>query len=341
MLEKLKRTSRQFTTVTVALAVLSVAIVTFALYEANLTRYSSEFNSDDLTSAVVQEPEVQAYLETEHENEAHFVTIANLIRQQQRQDLADTMLIITIPLIVFAGILGYLASKYLLKPVEKAYDSQERFIQDAAHELRNPLAAMSAVIQNARSNPPKSSADSKDMIMRLNRQLKRLVRINEELLYLEKDEDPYSGEAQDISTILLDVVEDLKPLASEQKLEIKSKIEQDIMLTIEPKEFVRVSKNLIENAIKYSKKSSKNVNVELFKDKSSITLRVKDSGVGIPSEALDNIGERFFRAKNVNAIDGTGLGLSIVNKVLDRYYAQLSIESTYKKGTTVSVIFKN
>jgi signal transduction histidine kinase len=162
-----------------------------------------------------------------------------------------------------------------------------------------------------------------------------LVNIVEDMLFLERRKSGDSVTSTNLSNLLQDVLEDLQPSINSKKLKLKTKINEDITMTIDPQDFIKLSRNLIENAIKYSK-NNQTVNVGLVRN-GRISLTVKDRGIGIPAEELSNIGERFYRAKNVSKTPGTGLGIAIVMKVLNAYGGKLKIESTFNKGTEVTV----
>ncbi len=331
---------RLFTVSIVMLTTASILALGLMLYESNTIKYSSDVNSSELQQLVADNPELVEYLQSEHQNEAHFLKISSLVQQNQQRELGRLIVYLTLPVIAISGLIGYLLSKKLLSPVEEAQASQDRFIQDAGHELRNPLATMQAVLDNAEQEKSITANKYKNLIVSLKRQVKRLVNINEDLIYLERYvvEDKLSK--INVSELLLDVIEDMQTQATEKNIRFKTEIEPNIYLIINTKDFVKLTKNIIENAIKYSKKSSKTITVQLNRSKSKVILSVADRGVGIPEDQLDKITERFFRAKNVNSYEGTGLGLSIVKKVAERYGAKLTINSKLGKGTSVQIEFK-
>jgi signal transduction histidine kinase len=208
-------------------------------------------------------------------------------------------------------------------------------MQDAAHELRNPLAAMSTMIQQAESRPPKDK-ELTTLIHSLERQTNHLSAITTDLLLLEHREYP-SSETVNVSELLGDILEELHHQAVAQKVEIKTTIPPELIAKIDPQHFVYIAKNMIENAIKFSKPNGKPVEISLKKQPNGWTFIVKDHGIGIPKEELPNITQRFYRAKNASETDGTGLGMAIVAKFVDIYKGSLSIQSTTNKGTTISV----
>jgi two-component system phosphate regulon sensor histidine kinase PhoR len=171
----------------------------------------------------------------------------------------------------------------------------------------------------------------------MRRQTKRLIRINEDLLYLERRTPGETINEVNVSELLEDVLEDMQASIINKKLNLEKKIQTDIMIKIDPKDFIKMSRNIIENAIKYSNIGKKLI-VNLHQDK-RIVLLVKDQGIGIPAQDIEHIGERFYRSKNVGNVDGTGLGIAIVKKVSNIYGSDLSIVSKVDHGTTVKITF--
>ncbi len=329
--DQLQSVSRRFIVLIVGLSVVSVVALAAVLYQTSAVRFGGAVTSEQLREVIQQDEAVVQYLEDEKEFEAHFVTIASLVKQDQQKALGRAVLYTAVPVIVGAAVVGFFVARHLLKPVQESYESQERFMQDAAHELRNPLAAMSLAIENA--DVP--SADT-DFLRTMRRQSKRLIRINEDLLYLERLGVRTGSAATNISDLLEDILEDLQPTIADKSLVLKSDIQSGVHINIAAKDFIKLSRNIIENAIKYTEQS-KQVYVKLHQDKKT-TLTVVDEGIGIPKEDLRHIGERFYRSKNVGDIDGTGLGIAIVKKVLKTYGGTLSIRSSAGTGTTATVV---
>jgi signal transduction histidine kinase len=278
---------------------------------------------------VANDPAVSEYLEQEKDFQPHFITIANMVKQEQQTSLTQALILITIPVLIVSGSIGYLVAKHLLKPVKESYESQERFMQDAAHELRNPLAAISIALQNG------GAGENTKLITTLRRQTNRLVGIVEDMLFLERRKSGDKIADTDISVLLHDVLEDLQPAISSRALKLKTQIEDEIIIRIDPQDFIKLTRNLLENSIKYSG-DNKTITV-IMKKTGRVNLQIIDQGIGIPESEIQSIGERFYRAKNVGKVSGTGLGIAIVNKVLNAYGGKMTISSTLGKGTTVNI----
>lgn len=331
MKDVLKKTRKNFTATIIASIVIIISLSLIILQIVNITTIGSSATSSEVRNAAAKHSALSEYIVDQSEYEAHFITLASAVKEEEQQRLSTALLITSIVLLVAGGVIAYIVAKLLMKPVEEAYASQERFIQDAAHELRNPLAALSVSLQQVKAD---GKVDN-ELLRTFRRQTRRLVAINEDLLFIERNQklDPLIC---DISQLIEEVVEELQPIASKKNIKLNLKSSSDIEKRIVPTDYVRLVKNIVDNAIKYSPNGS-TVRISQEKVKSTIRIVVKDSGIGIPANELEHIGERFYRAKNVGAIDGTGLGFAIVAKIIRSYNGTFEITSVANKGTTVTV----
>lgn len=327
-MERIIKKTRRLFIATIVLVVASVVALSWAILQTyNVQTIGSEAHVSEIKVPAADNPAFAQYLEQEKEYQAHFITLANSIKQQEQDRLTRALAATSIIAILAGVIIAVVAAKKLTKPVVEAYESQERFVQDAAHELRNPLAALTAALQQTKQNSP--------IITIFRRQTKRLIGINEDLLFLERRTKQVPQNIN-ISELLRDVLEEVQPIANKKKLTVKTSIDDEIYKVIAPNDYVRLVKNIIDNAIKYTP-SGKTVSISQRKEKGSIIIKVNDQGIGIPEDDLPNIGDRFFRASNTGEYHGTGLGLAIVKKILNTYGGNLNIESRKNKGTSITV----
>lgn len=327
-MEKLLRsTSRKFIATIIFVVVFVVAASWGILQIYNNREIASPADIQEVHKAADHSSEFGEYLEEQKEFEAHFITLASSIKEQEAERVTRGLAITFVIVVVLGTVIAVVAARKLMKPVREAYESQERFLQDAAHELRNPLAAMTAALQQTKTNTP--------LVMTFKRQTRRLININEDLLFLEKrnKQDP---ENLHLSELISDVVEEVQPIAIKKKVALHLETDEDLHKMMSSNDYVRLVKNLISNAVKYSHEESV-VFISQVKHKGMITITVKDTGIGIPKDDLEHVGERFFRASNTGNVHGTGLGLAIVQKILNTYGGTRHIESEPGKGTTVTI----
>lgn len=327
-MERIIKKTKNLFIATIVLVVVSVVALSWAILQTyNFQTIGSEAHVSEIHVPSINNPEFAQYLEQEKEYQAHFITLANSIKQQEQDRLTRALAITSIIAVLAGIIIATIAAKKLTKPVIEAYESQERFVQDAAHELRNPLAALTAALQQTKQNSP--------LITIFRRQTKRLININEDLLFLER-RAKQPPQNTNISDLLFDVIEEIQPIANKKNINIKTSVQKEIYKVIAPNDYVRLVKNIIDNAIKYTSKG-KTVSISQQKEKNSISIIVEDQGIGIPKIDLANIGDRFFRASNTGSFHGTGLGLAIVDKILNTYGGDINIESKLNKGTKITI----
>lgn len=336
MRQRLARIERTFIISVVGLVLAALITLTSTLLIANVARYDQQVSAGDINELIRSYPEVAAYLDSQKPAEPHFVTIATLVKQSQERAVLRIVVLAALPIIIASAVIGVVISRKLLRPVSESYAAQERFIQDAAHELRNPLAAMSATLETAKLDA--TGAQRPETIARLERQTNRLIQINEDLLFLQRAAEPDAAINLDLSEETARIVRQLTHAATDKGLTLTSRISKGIHKKMVPRDFEIVVRNLVENAIKYTDKSG-NIRVSLRKQQTSVLLQIKDSGIGIPKDELRDVTKRFYRAQNAQSASGSGLGLALVQKVADAYGAELLIESTQGKGTTVSIRF--
>lgn len=333
--QKLKNIQNSFIISIVSLAVLSVISLGTVLYATNAIDLRKNVTSSELHQLTKNYPAVESYLQTQKKAEPHFIKIANLVKSDQQALLGRALIYTGIPILLFSILLAYFLARKLVRPVEKTFADQERFLQDASHEMRNPLAALYAVVQDARSsNNPK---DKDKALTTIDRQVKQLVKLNDDLLLIERSKQKNAKlPTINISDLSLDVIDSVYAQANQHNISIKSNIDSEILLLIDDKDWVCLVRNIIENAIKYSPDKS-SVVATLKSTKTHVILEVKDKGIGIPENEIANLGERFYRGKNVGRIGGTGLGLAIVYQIVSKYKGTINIASVHKKGTVVSI----
>ena len=139
--------------------------------------------------------------------------------------------------------------------------------------------------------------------------------------------------------MLESIINKLTPRASEGQVELKLTSSSKHALVLSNRSGLEtILTNLLDNAIKYSHPGG-HVTIDVYAQNSHLGVRITDTGIGIPAEALEHVGEEFFRAPNARStnLPGSGLGLSIVNQLLERLAGRLDIQSELDRGTTVNV----
>ena len=215
---------------------------------------------------------------------------------------------------------------------------QKRFISNAAHQLRTPLATLKLQTQRVLREPDPVKHDQ--ALGDVHRAVGRLHHVTEQLLTLMRSEREGGKHLRqvpvDLADLARDAVERWTDSAVEKDIDLGYEgPEQGVMLTGEPQLLGELLGNLIDNAIRYSAPGG---TVTVTLQDRPIRLSVEDDGPGIPGPDRARVLERFYRGSNSEAASGCGLGLPIAVEIAARHGARLSIEAgPGGRGTTVVV----
>ena len=226
---------------------------------------------------------------------------------------------------------------------EKLIEKQKSdFFANASHELKTPITVMQGFAE-VLMNKESMDDTSKKQLGRIYKECLRLGSLISDMLMLSKIE---SGEApvralsevalEDISKEVLDGLSE-----KAQSRNITAKIVGSAKICADQTMIFELVENLVSNAIKYNKDGG-SVTVSLTETDTGVCLKVEDTGIGIEKEHLPRLCERFYRVDKSHSkrIGGTGLGLAIVKHICAISDAELSIESEFGVGTTVTVAFR-
>ena len=217
------------------------------------------------------------------------------------------------------------------------------FIATVSHELRTPLASVTGFIDTI-AGPARNDEKARDRFLGMMReQAARMTRLVQDLLQLsrvELDEHVAPTDIVDLAALASHMAEVMAPLARERGATIAFEAPMGaLQVRGDRDQLLRVTENLIENALKYGGPGEVALRVQPSQDGRSISLSVSDRGPGIAPEHIPRLTERFYRVSEAEsrARGGTGLGLAIVKHVVGRHRGRLAIESKLGEGTTVTV----
>ena len=225
---------------------------------------------------------------------------------------------------------------------EKLIEKQKSdFFANASHELKTPITVMQGFAE-VLMNKEGMDDTSKKQLGRIYKECLRLGSLISDMLMLSKIE---SGEApiRALSEVALeDIAKEVLDGLSEkaQSRNITAKIVGSAKICADQTMIFELVENLVSNAIKYNKDGG-SVTVSITETDTGVCLKVEDTGIGIEKEHLPRLCERFYRVDKSHSkrIGGTGLGLAIVKHICAISNAELSIESEFGVGTTVTVVF--
>lgn len=230
----------------------------------------------------------------------------------------------------------------LFARLREGFEKEKRFTADAAHELRTPLAALSAQIQVAlREETPEGRNQA---LLKVLAGVNRSTHVIQQLLTLSRmDPEASIHDPQPVNLAhqAAEVAAQLAPDAIAKNIELEL-LTPDIKSTImaNPTAIHILLRNLVDNAIRYSPEHSF-VKIKIEEHKTETILMVIDNGPGIPEELRERVFERFFRVSGTKTT-GSGLGLGIVMQIVKLHKAKIELLTpTNSNGLTVKITFKN
>lgn len=226
----------------------------------------------------------------------------------------------------------------MLARLDDSFQRERQFTNDASHELRTPLTAMQAilgVIREQRRTPEEYEQALDDLADETDR-LRTLV---ETLLQLARDnkQTRLPREQIDLSTLLTDVSDTMRPLAEAKHLSLTCETPNSLFMLGDSDDLIRLFVNLLDNAIKYTNSGA--IAVHATKDDHEIIVTVADTGAGIPPEDLPHIFDRFFRVEKSRSARGAGLGLAIVKEIVQAHCGTIQADGGTGLGTTFTLHF--
>ena len=228
----------------------------------------------------------------------------------------------------------------MLDTVEETFIHEKQFSSDVSHELRTPITVILAQSDYA-LDYVETLDEAKESFEVINRQAKKMTSLINQIMELSKLERQNEVEKERInfSNIILQLLEDYKPLLENSNIELIINIEKDLRIYGNKLMLERLFVNLFTNAMKFTKTT---INVSLNRINKEIILQIKDDGVGIAKGEQKYIWDRFFQINNSRNKDknkGSGLGLSMVNRIVQLHLATIDVESEVGKGTCFIVKF--
>ena len=237
-------------------------------------------------------------------------------------------------------VISLMLSGLALKPAEEAWEQQRRFVADASHELKTPLAILNANLSVLAENGTESVASQDQWISAMQVQITRMNGLINDMLTLAKldhDQDAIPTRAVDFSRLTTGCLLSFEAVAYEKGVEIRSRISEHLMVNGSPERFSRLVDILLDNAVKHTP-SGGIVEVVLSREKNHAVLSVRNSGEEISPDALPHVFDRFYRADSARSREtgGYGLGLAIAKSIVENAHGKISAESA-DNHTTFSV----
>ena len=263
------------------------------------------------------------------------------------RDQAIHNLVITVLALLALFAIAWWLSNWALKPVELAWEQQRRFVADASHELKTPLAVILANTQILERNESIGD-DAMRWVKSTSDEAEHMKALVNDLLQLARADESVSGssasamrhEDVDLSEIVESAALEFDAIAFERGCLLEADVDPDLHTNGDPEWLERMVRILIDNACKYGAEGT-TVDVKLQQASGHTTLTVHNMGNPIDPEDLPHVFERFYRsdkARSRQAEGGFGLGLAIAKSIVDAHGGKIGVASTPQEGTTFTVV---
>lgn len=221
------------------------------------------------------------------------------------------------------------------KTIEQRKDD---FISIASHELKTPITTIKGHTQLLKRRLEKQGLQEHvTSLVTIEEQVNKLTRLIRELMDVSKIQAgklDYAAEEFDVDEFIQKTITTLQQVISSHTIRITGTAGQTLVGDVDHLE--QVLSNLISNAVKYSPQAD-SVDVIVASDKSNVSIRVRDYGIGIPQEQHSKLFERFYRVSTDSYFPGLGMGLYITSEIVKRHGGEITVESEEGKGSTFIV----
>lgn len=230
----------------------------------------------------------------------------------------------------------------MMDEVEKSFNQQKQFVQDASHELRTPLTILKGHLQML-NRWGKNDKDTLDKSLKIaSEELERLIKLVNDLLSLNKMEGYKSVDVLediDVNEVIECVIYGFKILSDDIKIEFTPK--NKIYLSILREHLKQLIIIFIDNGIKYCDKKHKHIYINVYEMNQEVVISIRDNGIGIKKEDISRVTDKFYRVDESRKYNNSfGIGLSIASQLVKLYKGKLEIFSEYGEFTEVRVSFR-
>ena len=228
---------------------------------------------------------------------------------------------------------------------KKLDDMRKEFVANVSHELRTPLTTVKSYTETLLDGAIQDPEAAEDFLHIIDAEADRMSFLVKDLLQLSR----FDNKQVELKFRDVNVLEFISQNIKQNKIHAENKNQklffepcsENIFVKADKDRINQVLNNLLTNAVKYSPEGAE-IKVFVTEDKSFVNIHVKDTGIGIKKEDLGRIFERFYRVDKTRsrAMGGTGLGLAIAKEIMNSHKGELTAQSVYGYGTTMTMRFR-
>jgi heavy metal sensor kinase len=227
-----------------------------------------------------------------------------------------------------------------LARLEDAVQQMRQFTASISHELRTPLTSLRGEAEVALLEARSPESYRRVLTSQLE-EFDKLTQMINRLLTLaraEGGEIHLASDPVDVSALVSSLAGQMEPLASWKNIQLHVRVEDDVFVAGDPGWLECAVLNLLDNAVKFTPEGGV-VDVVVAQNGNSACLDFRDTGIGIPADALPHVFERFYRAEPSRSkeYEGAGLGLALVKWVVENHHGRVSVESAVGQGSCFQV----
>jgi signal transduction histidine kinase len=274
------------------------------------------------------------------QNNPDYLAERELLLTEARDNILNNLVYTNMIILLLGGGLSYFLAGRTLKPIWEAHDSQSRFTGDASHELRSPLAAMKSEIEVALRDPNLSKEEAVTLLHSNLEEVERLRLLSDGLLELSRDNGKSIKKTDlELNAVIEKVISKIQKTIKSKELHIINDLDESIKIHVCGEQMEELLTIVLDNAIKYSGEK-KTIAIETSTKGKYAIIRIKDEGIGIDTQNLSKIFDRFYRvdqSRTKNKVTGYGLGLALAKKIVTANNGSIIAESRVGAGSTFTI----
>ncbi len=228
----------------------------------------------------------------------------------------------------------------MLGRINSAFSAQRRFIADASHELRNPLAIIRTNLDVALSDPDATAEELREHARVARGASDRMARLVDDLLALARLETPtFANESVDVAAVAAEAGNEYVALAAQKDVHLERALEADLRVHGDRDALKRAVANLLDNAVRHAPEGS-TIELTARRTNGNVRVGVADLGPGLSDEDQKHVFERFWRADSSRSRQhgGTGLGLAIVKRIAESHGGDAEVVSELGNGARFEIV---